>query len=333
MTATRRDLIHTMGAAALVGGAAVPARAQSGTIRILVGFPPGGLPDLVARAVAAQFRKSFDASVWVENKPGANGRIAGQAVKNAPADGGTFLITPASGMVHLPHVYQDLGFDPLTDFVPLAQMVENDFAFSIDAKIAAHHLTDFAAWVKANPSRATFASPGAGSSPHLMGLQMAKALGIELIHVPYRGSSLALGDLLGGHVSSMVSTTSFVLQPYRGGLVRILASTARARSSSLPEVPTFAESGMPRLTLTEGIWLMAPATLPGDLVEKFSNAALESVKSQEMQLVLDGQTVEAPVGARALAQQMREQYDARGALIKAAGFSLAGATPSGAKAK
>lgn len=323
MLTTRRNFIHHIGAAALIGSATVPARAQSTTIKIFVGFPPGGLPDLVARAVADQFKKSFGVTALVENKPGANGRIAGQAVKNAAADGSTFLITPASGMVHLPHVYKDLGFNPITDLVPIAQMVENDFALSIYPKIPVQTLQEFAAWCKANPAQATFASPGTGSAPHLMGLQIAKALGVKLTHVPYRGGALALGDLLGGHVSSMISTTSFVLQPHRGGQVRILATTSRARSTTLAQVPTFAELGMPQLTLTEGTWLMAPARMPAELVEKFSKAAMESVKTKEMQLVLDGQTVEAPIGAKELAKQMREEYEERGALIKAAGFSAA----------
>ena len=318
----RRSFMQTIGAAAAVAGAAIsPAQAQSQTIRIYVGFPPGGVPDLVARAVAEQFKRSFGATVLVENKPGANGRIAGQAVKNAAADGSTFLVAPASGMVHLPHVYKDLGFDPLTDFVPIAQMVENDFALAIYPKIPAQNLKEFAAWCQAHPDKATFGSPGTGSSPHLMGLQIAKALGVTITHVPYRGSNLAMADLLGGHVSSMISTTSFVLQPHRTGQVRILATTGRARSTTLPQVPTFEELGMKQRTLTEGTWLLAPAKMPADMVEKFSRAALESVKSKEMQIVLDGQTVEAPVGARELARQMREQFDERGAQIKAAGFS------------
>lgn len=307
----------------MTGFAAGTLFAQRGPIRVYVGFPPGGLPDLVARAVAEQFTRSMGVAAVVENKPGANGRIAGQAVKNAAPDGTSFLVAPASGMVHLPHVYKDLGFDPLTDFVPIAQMVENDFALAINRRIPATNLKEFAAWCQANPAQATFASPGIGSSPHLMGLQIAKALGVTIVHVPYRGGNLALGDLLGGHVASMISSTSFVMQPHKTGQVRILATTGRARSKVLPDIPTFDESGMQQLTLTEGIWLLAPARMPADLVEKFSQAAIESIQSKEMQVVLDGQTVGAPVGAKDLARQMRDEYERRGAQIKAAGFSAA----------
>lgn len=323
MSIQRRRFIQAIGASAALGSTITGAFAQGAPIKIFVGFPPGGLPDLVARAVAEQFKQSFGAAVLVENKPGANGRIAGQAVKNAAPDGHTFLVTPASGMVHLPHVYKDLGYDPMSDFVPVAQLVENDFALTINNKIPAQNLKEFAAWCKANPSQATFGSPGTGSSPHLMGLLIAKAMGAPLTHVPYRGSNLALADLIGGHVAAMISTTSFVLQPQRTGQARIIATTGRARSTTLPKVPTFEELGMGQLTLTEGTWLMAPAKMSADLIDKYSKAAVESVKTKEMQVVLDGQTVLAPLGSRDLAKLMRKEYDERGADVKAAGFSAA----------
>lgn len=321
MTLHRRTFLHALATA--MGATATGAFAQAGPVKVYVGFTPGGVPDLVARAVAEQFKHSLGVAALVENRPGANGRIAGQAVKNAAPDGSAFLVTPASGMVHLPHVYKDLGFDPLTDFTPIAQMVENDFALAVSSKIPAQNLKEFAAWCKANPQQATFASPGTGSAPHLMGLQIGKALGVTLMHVPFRGSALGLTNLLGGHVAAMISTTSFVLQPHRTAQVRILATTGRARSTTLPNVPTFEELGMPQLTLTEGTWLMAPAKMPAELVDKFAKAAIESTRNREMQVVLDGQTVAAPLGARELARLMRKEYDERGAEIKATGFSAA----------
>jgi len=321
MTLHRRTFLHALATA--MGAAATGVFAQAGPVKVYVGFTPGGVPDLVARAVAEQFKHSLGVAALVENRPGANGRIAGQAVKNAAPDGSAFLVTPASGMVHLPHVYKDLGFDPLTDFTPIAQMVENDFALAVSSKIPAQNLKEFAAWCKANPQQATFASPGTGSAPHLMGLQIGKALGVTLMHVPFRGSALGLTNLLGGHVAAMISTTSFVLQPHRTAQVRILATTGRARSTTLPNVPTFEELGMPQLTLTEGTWLMAPAKMPAELVDKFAKAAIESTRNREMQVVLDGQTVAAPLGARELARLMRKEYDERGAEIKATGFSAA----------
>lgn len=317
-----RRTVLGLGAAA-AGIAALPAWAQRGPIRIFVGFPPGGLPDLVARALAEQFKRSFDLPAVVENRPGANGRIAGQAVKNGASDGTIFLVAPASGMVHLPHVYNDLGFDPLTDFAPVAQLCENDFALAINAKLPAQNIKEFAQWAQAQPAQASFASPGTGSSPHMMGLQMARALGIKLTHVPYRGSNLGLADVVGGHVAGMVASTSFFMQPVKAGSLRVLATTGRARSSLLPQVPTFQELGMPQLTMVEGTWLLAPAKTPAAVVDKYAAAAIEALKSREMQGFLDGQTLPAPLGPKDMAKLMREEFDRRGASIKAIGFTAA----------
>ena len=318
----RRDFIAGIAACA-AAVAAPPAWAQRGPIRIFVGFPAGGLPDLVARAIAEQFKRSFDIAAVVENRPGANGRIAGQAVKNGAADGSLFLIAPASGMVHLPHVYNDLGFDPMTDLAPVAQLVENDFALAINAKLPVQTLKEFAQWCERNPSLASFASPGTGSSPHMMGLQIAKALGVKLTHVPYKGSNLGLADVIGGHVAAMVAATTFFNQPVKAGTLRLLATTGKARSAVLPEVPTFQELGMPQLTLVEGTWLLAPARTPQAVIDKFSAAAIESLKSREMLAVLDGQTTAVPLGPRELGRLMREEFDRLGASIRSIGFTAA----------
>lgn len=323
MTIDRRAFLRktALAAAAGMATAVLPAQAQRGPIRLFVGFPPGGLPDFVARALAEQYRRSFDLPVVVENRPGANGRLAGQAVKNAAADGSALLIAPASNIVHLPHVYNDLGFDPMTDFAPIGQVVENDFALSISAKLPVTTLAEFAAWCKANPGQASFASPGTGSSPHLMGLQVARALGIPLQHVPYKGSNFALTDLAGGHIASMVAATSFMMQPLKSGTLRILATTGTARSSTLPNVPTFRELGLNQLTLVEGTWVLAPAKMPQALIDRYSAATVESLKSKEMATVLDGQTLAAPLGARELARAMREEFDKRGQIVRAFGFT------------
>ena len=321
MSIDRRDFLRGLASGAASGAAALamPAFAQRAPVRIFVGFPAGGLPDLVARALAEQFRKSFDVTVLVENRAGANGRIAGQAVKAGPADGTTFLVAPASNIVHIPHVYSDLGFDPMTDFVPVAQTLENDFAFACSARIPPTTLQEYATWAKANPGQSTFGSPGAGSSPHLMGLQIARALGMPLAHVPYKGSNFALTDLQGGHIASMVSVTSFLLPSMKAGSLRVLATTGNNRSA--PTVPTFKELGIPQLTLTEGTWLLAPAKTPQAVIDRYSAAAIEAVKGKEMQALIDATTTAAPLNARDLAKVMRDEYDRRGATIRQFGFT------------
>lgn len=316
----RRTLLQSLALAGAAG--CVPAlRAQGQVMKIFVGFPAGGLPDMVARALVDPLSKATGWSAVVENRPGANGRLAAQAVKNAPPDGRSLLITPASGMVHLPHVYKDLGYDPFADFVPVAQLVDNDFAFAISPKIPARNLKEFAEWANKNPAQATFGSPGLGSAPHFMGVTLARALQTRLAHVPYRGNNFALTDMSGGHIGSLIASTSFLAQAHKAGSVRILGTTGRARLASLPDVPTFQEQGIGQLTISEGTWLMAHAKTPAALVDKLADGALASLATPEMAPVIQGQASAAPLKGAALAKVMREDYDRRGAAIRAANFS------------
>ena len=315
----RREILQSLtGAAAAL---AVPAAFSQQSTRILVGFPPGGLPDLVARTLTDPIFKAMGTPAVVENKPGANGRLAAQAVKAAAPDGRTLLLCPASAMVHLPHVYNDLGYDPFADFVPVAQIVDNDFAFAINAKIPAQNLTEFAAWCKQNPQLATYGTPGPGSSPHLMGVMIAKGLGITMNHIPYRGTNFALADIGGGHITAMIAASSFVAGPHKAGQLRALGITGRNRLPAMPDVPTFAESKLPQLTLTEGTWVFAPAKTPQATVDKLADALIGALQTREMQNLIQGQAEPAPLRSKALATLMREEFDRRGADIRAAGFT------------
>ena len=317
----RRHVLQVLAAAGLLP--VLPtSHAQAAGNKVLVGFPPGGLPDIIARGISAGVTQALEGATVVENRPGANGRLAGQAVKAAAPDGRTLLVCPASAMVHLPHVFKDLGYDPFNDFTPVAQLVENAFAFAISAKIPANNLAEWGAWCKQNPDQATYGSPGQGSSPHFMGDQVGRALGAPMRHVPYRGNNFALSDVTGGHISGMVSTTGQLVPQHKAGHVRILAVTARTRLPELPDVPTFAEQGMQQLTLTEGTWVMAPARTPAAVVDKLSAAILGLLKSQpQLAASFEAHADVAPLGAAALAQRLREDFDRRGAGIRAAGFA------------
>jgi tripartite-type tricarboxylate transporter receptor subunit TctC len=319
MSLNRRHALQALALAA--GGMHIAGRAQGSATKILVGFPPSGLPDMVARALADPLGRTLGVPVLVDNRPGANGRLAAQAVKAAAPDGRTLLITPASGMVHLPHVYKNLGYDPFADFAPIAQLVENDFAFTISPKIPAKTLAEFVAWCRKNPDLATYGSPGLGSAPHLMGATLIRDAGAPMRHVPYRGNNYAITDMSGGHITAMFSATTFVTPGHKAGLVRVLATTGQKRSTGLPDVPTFAELGLKGMTIVEGTWLMAPAKTPPAVVEKLASAAIAACRSPQMNSALQGQAVAAPLGPVALAAVMREEYDRRGAAIRAAGFT------------
>jgi tripartite-type tricarboxylate transporter receptor subunit TctC len=315
-----RHLLATPIAAPMLLGAG-PAAAQAGPVRVFVGFPAGGLPDAVARSLAPAVGALMGSPAVVENRPGANGRLAAQSVRAAAPDGRTLLVCPASAMVHLPHVYKDLGYDPFTDFAPVAQLVENAFAFAISGKLPARNLAEWAAWCRDHPAQATFGSPGQGSSPHFMGVTLARGLGVAMSHIPYRGNNFTLTDVSGGHISGMVSTTGQLLPPHKAGQLRILGVTSPKRLPELPEVPTFAEQGVPALTLTEGTWAFAPARTPPAVLERLGEAVLGALKQREIATALETQADIAPLGPAALAARLRRDFDERGAGIRAAGFT------------
>jgi len=314
----RRFALQTIAAA--LSGVHTLGWSQAGVTKILVGFPPSGLPDMVARSLAEAMGRNGMPAV-VENRPGANGRLAAQAVKAAAADGRTLLITPASGMVHLPHVYKNLGYDPFTDFAPVAQLVENDFAFSVSPKLGVKTLAEFAAWAKKNPDAATYGSPGLGSAPHLMGATLAKALEAPMKHVPYKGNNFAINDISGGHISSMFTSTTFAAAAYKAGNVRLLGVTGRRRHAAFPDVPTFTELGFKGLSIVEGTWLLAPAKTPPSVLEKLAALAAAAATSQEMKNVIQDQATAAPLAPAAVAALMREEFERRGASVRAAGFT------------
>jgi tripartite-type tricarboxylate transporter receptor subunit TctC len=223
--------------------------------------------------------------------------------------------------VHLPHVFRNLGYDPFNDFTPVAQLVENDFAFSISPKLPAKTLAEFAAWCRGNPDAATYGSPGQGSAPHLMGATLAKALDAPMRHVPYKGNAFAINDLAGGHITGIFTATTLVGAAHKAGNVRVLATTGRRRNAALPDVPTFAEAGVPALSMTEGIWVLAPARTPAALVEKLSIAAAQAAHSAEMKAAIQDQAIASPLAPQMLAGLMRDEFERRGAAIRASGFT------------
>jgi tripartite-type tricarboxylate transporter receptor subunit TctC len=321
VTPSRRSFLAGL-TLATAGLATAPAFGQRQPIKILVGFPPGGLPDLVARALAEHYRVTLGTTAVVENRVGANGRLAAQAVKNAAPDGNTLLLAPGLQMIHLPHVYSDLGYDVFSDFAPIGNVVDADFGFAINPKIPATTLKEFVDWARKNPDTAAYGSAGQGSAPHLMGAMLAQELDVKLNHVPYKGANFALTDVMGGHMASLWATTPFLLPQHANGRVRILATTGTRRAAKLPQVPTFRELGHDVLTYTDGHWMLAPAKTPPDVVARLSAATLEAVKSKEVQSLVTGQeAIEAPLGHAALAKLMREEYDRRGALIRKLGFT------------
>ena len=248
-TSRRRFLQTTCAGAGALAAAGWPALAgaQSQTLdmaRILVGFPAGGTTDALSRRVAEKLRGSYASNVVVENKTGAGGQIAISTLKASPADGSTLLLTPSSMLSIYPFTYSKLPYT-LDDVAPVSVACFFSFGFGVGPAVPAEvkNVKDFLAWAKANPGKANYASPAAGSMPHLTAALLARNTGVDMKHVPYRGSAPAIQDLLGGQIASMCSPVGDYLQYIQSGKLRLLATTGPQRSPFTPEVPTLREQG------------------------------------------------------------------------------------------
>lgn len=248
MTTRRAFTQSLLGSAALSAfGLPLAAQAQASLdmAKILVGFPPGGTTDALSRRVADKLRGSYASNVIVENKPGAGGQIAISALKTAPADGSTLLLTPSSMLSVYPFTYSKLPYT-LDDLAPVSVACFFSHGFGVGPAVPASVKTikDFLTWAKANPDRANFASPAAGSIPHLTAALFSKLTKADLQHVPYKGSAPGIQDLLGGQVSSMCSPVGDYLPHLKSGRLRLLATSGPQRSPFTPDVPTFKEQGI-----------------------------------------------------------------------------------------
>lgn len=270
-----------LAAAALASSLALPAFAQDRSIKILVGFPPGGSADVIARLLAEKMRVTLNQNVIVDNKPGAAGRIVLGELKRAAPDGQTLVLTPSGAMVIAPWLYK-LDYDPVKDFTPISRVSTFDFAVTAGPGAPAGDLKTVLAWMKANPSKANYATSGAGTVPHFAGMLLSQAAGVQLTHVAYRGGAPAAQDLIGGQVPLMVDTASETIEHHKAGKVRILAVTGDTRMKALPDVPTLKEAGIN--TAADAFFgLYGPPGMAPDVVARLDKAVAEALKDPAVQ--------------------------------------------------
>src|SRR5262249_51474397 len=241
--------------------------------RIIVGFPPGGPVDIVARLLVNEM-KDYASPIIVENRPGAGGRLALDTLKASATDGSVFLLTPASMITIYPHVYKSLGYNPAQDFSPVTPVCAFSYVLAIGPAVPAsvRMLTDFVAWCRANPQAATYGSPSAGSVPHFTGVMLARAADIPLLHVPYNGTAPAMQYLLGGQIAANVTVLPAALPQVQSGKIRALATTGAQRSPWLADVPTLKEAGFPALESVEWFGILVPARTPAEIVDRLNHA-------------------------------------------------------------
>jgi len=317
----RRTLLAAAGATLF---SPLAARADTlETARILTGFPPGGTVDVVARRVADKLRGSYAKVVLVENKPGAGGRLAVEELKRSNADGSSLLITPAAMVTLYPLLYPKLPYG-LADVAPVAGVTTVVFGLAIGPGVPENvrTLKDFLAWAKANPGKASYGSPGAGSPPHYMGALLEKESGVELTHVPYRGTVPGVQDLLGGQIASFSGPIGDYLPHVKTGRLRVLATSGPARSRFLPDVPTFTELGFKPLEMVEWYGFFLPGKSSPEQVQRAATAVAAAMNTAEMAEALAPYGLEVAVtGPAQLAQAVKTENAAWAPIVKRVGFT------------
>lgn len=270
------DFIRTAGAAALALaaiatplGASAQAWPTAKPIRLIVNFPAGGSPDVIARAVAVPLSQALGQSVVVDNRSGAGGIVGADAAAKSAPDGYTILLSSGSAMSIVPHITPKMPFDPVKDLVPVAAGARLELFLVSRAELPFKNFAEFLKHAKANPGRLSYGSPGNGTSPHIAGEMMKSMAGIFAVHIPYRGSGAALQDMLAGNVDYAFDP-GIAFQHIKSGKLRLLAVGSAKRSLLYPDTPTLAELGLTGFDTgtTHGFW--APAGTPAAIVERLN---------------------------------------------------------------
>ena len=299
---------------------ATASRAEDRPLRIVLGYPAGASSDTITRLIADKMRVSLDRPVLVENKPGANGIVANLAVKTAAPDGNTLLMTPLANMVAFPHSYTKLDYDPFKDYVPVAHVAAFQIAFGVGADVPAKTLAEYVALAKTGGRYANFASAAVGSLPHFFGLLFAKTAGLDLTHVPYKGTAQVLQALIAGEIPAAVLPIADLGTLAQSGKARILATAGAKRAPQYPDVPTFKESGY---DIEGAAWyaLFAPAGTPKEIVDKIAAAAIDAVRQPDLRQKIEPLGLEATgYGPAELARIMKADDEKWGPVIRASGF-------------
>lgn len=323
----RRQLIQAAASATALGALAPFSAFSQGLeqVKIFYGFPPGSAGDSVARRVAEKLAGTPYSRLagFVENKPGAGGRIAIETLKNSPADGSVLALAPVSALAVYPYIYPNLAYKPedVTQ-VSIGAIMFHGLAVGPAVPAEVKTLKDFLAWAKANPAQASYGTPGAGSMPHLLGALLGLRAGVELKQVPYRGTVPSITDLVGGQIAAAMNPSGDYLQHIKTGKVRVLATSGRKRSPYLPDVPTFMELGYPDVTSEEWFGFYAPAKTPAATIATANAAITAALKDKA---VIDALAVVGLVARGSTPQEMaadqKAEYERWGPLVKQIGFT------------
>ncbi len=318
-------IVSRAAVAAWLGAAVGLASAQgwpAKPVTIVVPFPPGGTTDVLARAVANKLSPALGQSVIVENRPGAGATLGAAQVAKAPADGHTLLM----GAVHhtiAQSVFKKLSYNFETDFAPITTVALVPNVLVVSAKNPSASVQDLVAAAKKNQGRMFYGSNGNGTAQHMIGTQFQQVTGAQITHVPYKGSAPLTTDLLGGQVDLSFDTVTPVLPFIKEGRLRPLAVTTAKRSSTLPDVPTLQEAGIPGIAIGTWFGLLAPAATPKDVVQRLNSELVKIIQSAEFRKQMFDIGAE-PVGDKPedMARQIREEGAKFASLVKSANITL-----------
>lgn len=313
----RRQLL----AAALGLALSASVLAQDQAIRILVGSPPGGSTDLVARLAAEKMRASLGVPVIVENKPGASGQLAAELLRNAAPDGRTLMASPIAVTVLAPLTSDKLRYDPAKDFAPVSLAANFQFALAVGPGSPAKSVREYVAWARGTPANGAYAIPLTGGPSHFLGVMLARASGVDLAPVPYKGSAPMVADMIGGQVPAGIALVSDFVKLHQAGKLRMIGSFGPERSPAAPDIPTLREQGFAD---SEGLGWIAFHTVAGtprETVDRLAKAAAAAIRSPDVSERLLAVGLE-PVGSTAeeLARRTAEDIARWSALVKASGF-------------
>lgn len=287
-------------------------------IRIVVPFPPGALTDALGRLVADKLRLKFNQTVIVENRAGAGGNVGSESVARSEPDGYTLLFSAPPPLVINKSLYTKLSYDPDT-FVPVTTLAAGPLALIVNPKVQAENLPQLIALAKANPGKLNFASAGAGTTPHLAGELLKTMAGIQMTHVPYKGSALALTDVLGGQVDLMFVELPSVLQHISAGNVRVLALGSDRRNTALPNVPTMSET-LPGFFAATWFGVVAPPRTPPAIASRLAAAITESLSHPDVVQRLRDARLDPMGGTPAdMATFLRQERERWGGVIRSSG--------------
>lgn len=289
-------------------------------IRLVVAAAPGGGPDITARFLALRFSKALGQQIVVDNRAGANAAIGAEIVAKAAADGHTWLLATGQHTAN-PSLQQNLSYDVVKDFAPVSLLVANTYFLVVHPSLPVRSVRELVALARAQPGKLNFGSGGVGSASHLSGEMFKVAAKVDMVHVPYKGASLAVTDLLGGHLELMFPAIASALPLMQSGRIRGLAVTSPQRHPALPEVPTISESGLPGFDFRSWVGILVPAATPKEAVRRIHAVIVETVSQRENREALIAQGTEPWISAspEEFAEFIRKEVVRFSQLLKASG--------------